>query len=69
MAKDEGVMEEGSEEARRPRVARRFQMSTKAEYDAHMTFHADYRDWCLDCVAGRGMSHQHRASKNERAGR
>ncbi len=39
------------------------------EYDAHMTLHADYRDWCPDCVAGRGISHQHRASRNERTGR
>lgn len=44
-------------------------MSTKAEYDAHMTLHADYRDWCPDYVAGRGISHQHRASNNERTGR
>ena len=44
-------------------------MLTKAKYDVHMTLHADYRDWCPDNVAGRGISHQHRASKNERTGR
>ena len=60
--------EESTEEARRPRVAKRSQMPTKAEYDVHMTLHADYRDWCPDCVAGRGISHQHRASKHERTG-
>ena len=41
----------------------------KAEVDAHMTLHADYRDRCPDCNAGRGISHQHRASGHERAGR
>ena len=44
-------------------------MLTKAEHDVHMTLHADYRDWCPDCVAGRGISHQHRSSKKERPGR
>ena len=34
-----------------------------------MALHAEYRDWCPDCVAGKGISHQHRASKNERTGR
>ena len=44
-------------------------MPTKAEVDAHMVLHADYRDWCPDCVAGRGVSHQHWTSKNEKLGR
>ena len=61
--------EESTKEARRLRVAKRPQMHTNAEYDAHMALHADYRDWCTDCVSGRGISHQHRASKNERTGR
>ena len=68
-AEDEDVIDENLEEARRPTIARRPQMHTKAEYDAHMTLHADYRDWCPDCVAGRGISHQHRSSKTERTGR
>ena len=68
-AKEEDVVEENEEEARRPRISRRPQMPTKAEYDAHMTLHADYRDWCPDCVAGLGISHQHRSSKKERTGR
>ena len=33
--------EESTEEARRPRVAKRPQVPTKAGYDAHMTLHAD----------------------------
>ena len=52
MAKEEDVIEEETEESRRPRVARRPQMPTKAEYDSRMTLHADDRDWCPDCVAG-----------------
>ena len=44
MASEEGVIEEGSDEARRPRVAKIFRMPTKAEYDVHMTLHADCRD-------------------------
>ena len=64
-AKVDGVIGENEEEARRPRIARRPQTPTKAEYDAHMTLHADYRDWCPDCVAGRGISHQHRSSKKK----
>ena len=60
---------EDAEVARRPRIARRPQTPTKAEVDDHMVLPADYRDWCLDCVAGRGVSHQHRASKNEKLGR
>ena len=60
---------EDEEVARRLRIARRPQMPAKAEVDAHMVLHAEYRDWCPDCVAGRGVSHQHRASTNERLGR
>ena len=69
MAKEDDVEDESTEEAGRPRVARRPQMPTKAEVDAHMTLHAGYRNWCPDCVAGRGISHQHRSSRNERTGR
>ena len=68
-ARDEVVDGESLEEARRPRIARRLQMPTKREYDAHMTLHADCKDWCPDCFAGRGISHQHRSSKKERTGR
>ena len=66
MVKEIGVEDEGSQEARRPRVARIFQMPTKAEYDVHLPLRADFTDWCRDCVAGRGISHQHKSSRNER---
>ena len=48
MASEEGV----TEEARRPMIAKRPQTPTMAEYDAHMNLHADYRDWCPDCMQG-----------------
>ena len=69
MVSEESVIEEETEESKRPRIAKRHQMPTEAEYDSHMTLHADYRDWCPDCFAGRGISHQHRASMNARIGR
>ena len=43
-AEEEDVIEESLEEARRPRIAKRPQMLTKAEYDARMTLHADYKE-------------------------
>ena len=55
--------------ARRPRIARRTRTPTKAEVKAHMTVLAEYRDWCPDCVHGRGVSYQHRSSKDEKPGR
>ena len=60
---------EDTDVARRPRIARIVHMTTEAEVEAHMVRHANYRNWCPDCVAGRGVSHQHRASKNEKLGR
>ena len=59
--KDEAIKEstgihgkEDDETARRPRIARRPQTHTQAEVDAHMTLHAEYRDWCPHYVSGRG---------------
>ena len=46
-------------------MARRPQAPTKAEVDAHFPLHAEYRDWCPHCVAGRGMSTQHRHDKGK----
>ena len=59
---------EGSEEveeARNPKVARRPIAPTKAMREAHEVHHADYREWCEHCVAGKGVSHQHRAAEKE----
>ena len=41
VAKDGNVSEEETEESRRPRIARRPQTPTKAEYESHMTLHAE----------------------------
>ena len=38
---------------------------TKAMVLAHELHHADYRDWCDHCRAGKGVSHQHRTSEND----
>ena len=32
---------------------------------AHELHHADYRDWCDHCRAGKGVSHQHKSSSND----
>ena len=47
-------------EARAPAIARRPQSPTKAEIAAHYPLHADYREWCPHCVAGKGVSRQQR---------
>ena len=51
--------------ARDPRVARAPAAPTKAMITAHEVHHADYREWCPHCVAGKGVSHQHRRSSDE----
>ena len=69
IAEETGKDEIENEEARCPRIARRPQTPTKAEVEAHMTLHAEYRDWCPHCVHGRGMSRQHRNKGSEKLGR
>jgi hypothetical protein len=51
--------------ARNPRVVRRPAAPTKATIMAHEVHHADYREWCAHCVAGKGVSHKHRMSDKE----
>ena len=51
--------------ARDPRAARRQIKPTKAMIQAHELHHADYRDWCDQCRAGKCVSHQHRSSLND----
>ena len=61
----DGVIDEDGEDAevRTPKVARKPRTPTRAEIDAHYPLHADYRDWCPHCVAGKGISNQHRSGK------
>ena len=51
--------------ARNPRVARIPAAPTKAMILAHEVHHADYREWCAHCVAGKGVSHKHMTSDTE----
>ena len=57
-----GEVPEDIEEAvaRNPKVARKPTAPTKAMVLAHEVHHADYREWCDHCVAGKGVSHKHR---------
>ena len=68
--KDESEMEcapcnEEEEEARKPRYPRRPNAPTKQEIEEHEITHLPPRDWCPHCVAGHGISNQHRASKDK----
>ena len=54
--------------ARDPKIARRAIMPTKAMILAHELHHADYRDWCDHCRAGKGVLDQHKTSVTESDG-
>ena len=56
---EEVEIENEVEAAREPRVARRPAAPTKAMIQAHELHHAEYREWCEHCVAGKGVSHHH----------
>ena len=56
------------DEARNPRIARKPIAPTKAMREAHEVHHADYREWCDHCVAGKGVSHQHKAAEAKEDG-
>ena len=51
VAEDEETME-----SRAPKIASRPHVPTKAEIDAHFPLHAEFRDWCRFCVAGKCAS-------------
>ena len=58
------VNEEGAEmeteEARRPKICRRPLAPTKEMVEEHNRTHAEYRDWCPDCRAGKSVGAHHR---------
>ena len=56
-------IEDDANAARDPRVARRPDAPTKAMVLAHELHHAEYRDWCEHCVAGKGVTHPHRSAE------
>ena len=49
------------DEARKPRVPKRPTAPTKKEIEEHEVTHLPPRDWCQHCVAGHGISSQHRS--------
>ena len=61
---DKGKEEEANEEeSRRLRIPRRPTAPTKDDIEQHEITHFPPRDWCQHCVAGYGISNQHRSSK------
>ena len=56
----ESAVEPEDSETRRPQVAKRPYTPTRAELEAHLPLHLEYRSWCPHCRAGRGISMQHR---------
>ena len=52
--------------ARDPKVASRTIKPTQAMTQAHELYHADYRNGCGHCRAGKGVSHQHRLPENDK---
>ena len=51
---------EDSEETRRPRICKRPLAPTKEMVEEHNRTHAEYRDWCPDCRAGKSTGLHHR---------
>ena len=48
------------EEARKPRICRRSLAPTREMAEEHNRTHAEYRDWCPDCRAGKSTGLHHR---------
>ena len=53
-----------TEEGRNPRFRNPPSAPTAQERAAHEVTHVPFRQWCKQCVAGRGTSHGHRKQKN-----
>ena len=51
--------------AQHPKVARKPVAPTNAMALEHEPHHAEYRDWCKHCVAGRGVCHLHRTTEKD----
>ena len=64
MEEEDGSPEE-AEEARKPQVAKRPVTPSRAEVESHLPLHVEYRSWCPHCVAGRGISMQHRQNTGD----
>ena len=55
------------EESRKPNIARRPLTPSKQEVEDHLPLHLEYRSWCPHCVAGKGISDQHRKNLGEKS--
>ena len=64
-AKRQGGDVDEDDIARNPRVARRSAAPTKAMIMAHEVHHADYREWCDHCMAGKRVRHKQSTSDRE----
>ena len=51
--------------ARHPRIPQKPVTPMKAMVLEHELHHAEYRDWCKHCVAGRGVCHLHRSTEKD----
>ena len=51
--------------AQHPRIPRKPVTPTKAMVLEHELHHAEYRDWCKHCVAGKGVCHLHRSTEKD----
>ena len=54
-----------SEESRKPRIVRRPMAPTKEMVEEHNRTHAEYRDWCPHCRAGKSTGLHHRRGDPE----
>lgn len=64
---DEDMSQDGEgrvEDAKVPKIMKTPDTPTKREYEEHMCTHLPYRTWCPHCVAGKGISSQHRRSQD-----
>ena len=55
-------------EVRKPQIARRPYTPTRAEVDAHLPLHLEYRSWCPHCCAGKGIAMHHKQNVDGHAG-
>ena len=42
------------------KIVERHRMPTQADWDAHLTLHIPFQEWCPACAAGAGLGIQHR---------
>ena len=60
------VVAEDDEEMRRPKVARRPELPTKAEVEEHFPLHLQYRSWCKHCRYGKAKLAPHSVEPSDR---